>query len=987
MRSFAQSPLAEAAERERRRREAAAARSQPKAEAKPKPTPSPLPSISGRDGADSAAARPSALSIIYTGRSLGALGALRSQDEHELLTEQANRQGLPFKLVSHASWRAPGLSIFLPSDEPDGDELPRLLALRAGAERLGDVAALRSANALLIQDPDKAADARDLLALLKENPRTVADFPDLRPARASVFRANLTKKKVAYFVEEPGVPFITDPALWDVGEMNRIDAGNGRVFELPLNLAQIGPRATLVKRFVADAKSRRAVPIVVDLGAQNGDMGVDDLQRARIDMAALRRLGYEIVVPFEFELGLGAAALSQVTKAEGGFTILAANVTSKTPGLLAPTRVVEAGGLRFGLVGLVDPAVKGTLSRRVLGDWTFEDPVAAASREVQKLRLAGVDAVFALSNLSPALNADISRRVTGIDALIADLHVRWSPETLRTRVDLPDRPYSRPGSPALVARGFANGLGVGRVDAETARDDRPGVHVSALRHELASVTDRVPGDMSLTAEVRSMRDAVKGERGEMLVPSFIELEAALPSLRSYDATTAQGRISKGMWEDFMARLLRRHGLAEIAIIRTLSHFPPLIGKLHEDEVREWLWTDESVVTVDLRGADLRQVLSEDTGGELVLSGFDRKTGLINGRPLDGGALYRVATTDLLFEGARFRAFERGRRPRRTFRPGRTGLVASSAGGAVLLRDLVLDELRRIRTEAKGEAQIRRVAALLAPDPRFERLSSFYFDRPTLFGSLVQGFGNENYGQVPESRVAVERNSLIGASGRFRLIQDRQSFTTEYGASVAYSKQSTSLISGMRRSIELSDDLRFDVTVRSRLGAGRKAGIFARAGYDTEFTPTIDPATGRRNARQSTLAGVLGLMRAGSPHLRALEVGGTAETDLARHTFVAGVSARAEFQAGRPGALNYRLRNDVAWFPYTGEPDPSVLSLRYNMVHEVLFPLFDELSLSVAADGFLFRGVMPDNRRPGFSMMLRVGLTYDRLWKPRYQPLF
>ena len=32
------------------------------------------------------------LSLIYTGRSLGALGALRSQDEHELLTERANEQ-------------------------------------------------------------------------------------------------------------------------------------------------------------------------------------------------------------------------------------------------------------------------------------------------------------------------------------------------------------------------------------------------------------------------------------------------------------------------------------------------------------------------------------------------------------------------------------------------------------------------------------------------------------------------------------------------------------------------------------------------------------------------------------------------------------------------------------------------------------------------------------------------------------------------------
>lgn len=41
------------------------------------------------------------VSLLYTGNSLGALGVLRAQGEHELLTEQANVIGLPFRLVSH----------------------------------------------------------------------------------------------------------------------------------------------------------------------------------------------------------------------------------------------------------------------------------------------------------------------------------------------------------------------------------------------------------------------------------------------------------------------------------------------------------------------------------------------------------------------------------------------------------------------------------------------------------------------------------------------------------------------------------------------------------------------------------------------------------------------------------------------------------------------------------------------------------------------
>lgn len=59
----------------------------------------------------------------------------------------------------------------------------------------------------------------------------------------------------------------------------------------------------------------------------------------------------------------------------------------------------------------------------------------------------------------------------------------------------------------------------------------------------------------------------------------------------------------------------------------------------------------------------------------------------------------------------------------------------------------------------------------------------------------------------------------------------------------------------------------------------------------------------------------------------------------------------------------------------------------RMMHELLIPLFEELSLSIAADVLAFRGKVPLTERLGVSAILRVGLTYDRLWKPRYQPFF
>lgn len=82
-----------------------------------------------------------------------------------------------------------------------------------------------------------------------------------------------------------------------------------------------------------------------------------------------------------------------------------------------------------------------------------------------------------------------------------------------------------------------------------------------------------------------------------------------------------------------------------------------------------------------------------------------------------------------------------------------------------------------------------------------------------------------------------------------------------------------------------------------------------------------------------------------------------------------------------------MRNDFTYFRPSPGDTPRNLARRYNMVHEISVPLVDELSLSVAADLFFFQGKVSTNRTPGASMMLRVGLTYDRLWKPRYQPFF
>jgi hypothetical protein len=937
------------------------------------------------------AAETAGVSILHTGRSFGALGVRRAQDEHELLTEQANAEGAPFKLVSHLAWRAPGIVIFLPGQEPEGDELAFALAGRADAERVDNIPALTSANVLLLQDPWRPDP--DLLAMLDRNPRRHLEFPDLVSTTVSVSRLRSPRDQRIVIVEQHGAVWPDDQAAWSTGEMNRVDVLDSRLFELPLNLGGLGPRATLLAEMRDEAESRSSFVIAADLGHQQGDVGVSGLERARLDFMALSEMRYSFVVPFEFELGLGADSLAMIARLFPDLTLLAANVRAVDSTLFVSRRIVQAGQIRVGVFGLVNSLIRERLPRERLRDFTFEPAIDAARREVALLRAEGADAVVALSNLDAADNAVLAQRVSGIDAILADLPSRYAPEVTYTRVELPDRPAARPGAPALIARSAADGVAVGRLDLEFRRDTVAGrPFLSAVAHRLQPITDNIAPDSDLVRRVTSAASIVTPERGDLMFPAFVDLAARHPELSSYDHVTLQGRVSKDMWEAFMARLLRTRARAEVAVIRRLNQFPPLIGKLHENEIAAWLWTEDEIVVLDVLGSELRGLLRSDTRNELATSGVDKEAWTVQGHRLDDQTYYRVATVDVLYEGAR--SFSAGRRVRRSFTVADNGdLIPSGSGQPLALRDFVFGELKRIRSEGKGDTHIDAIAALVSPDPPYANLLAFTFDRPTLWASLNRVNGRDGYGGVQESRVIGNDSWVAGISGRLVVTHERLHNATDFGVAVAYARQGVRA-GGSNHVGESSDDLRFDVTFRPSVHAseGGRRRPFVRALFDTEFTPTVDPRTSVANEHQRLLRASGGMLMLPGQYWRRVEVAMVLENDLGRPNLQYGLQSATDlvlpiglFGLGRGPRPSYRLRNDFTYLFPAKRDAPHNLALRYNMVHEILIPLVDELSLSIAADMFFFQGKVEATRDPGMSALLRIGVTYDRLWKPRYQP--
>lgn len=932
------------------------------------------------------------VSVIYTGRTLGALGVLSDPDEHELLTEASNRDGNELQLATYAAWRAPGVSVFRPGADLEPEGFEAFLAAPPEMSAVVQRPALRSNNVTMFQDAVHAD--VDLLALTKSNPRAAVEFPDLVDASVSIWRGvDGTGRELAVVADDDFV-WPMDRAAWTVGEVNRIDVGEDTLFELPVNLGQIGPRATILNRMQNDTAAQGERPILIDLGGRDGDLGLERIDRARLDYSALVALGYTLVVPYELELALGVSGLSALASDYPQVEFLATNVSvaGAEEELFLSERIVQVGAVRIGFFGIVDPELQEVMGRSVLADFQFEAPLDAATRATADLRRSGVDAVVMLSNLHPRENAYVAREVLGIDAIVADLHVRWSPEAVKMSVELPNRPLSRLGSPALVARSFANGLGVGRLELEFRLGEDAEFFLGSLAHELESVTDRTPSDTQLVAQLREMAQLTTRPAGPVLLPDFGELVSVRPALASFDETTALGRISKTMWEKFVARITRYRARAEVGIIRKFPHFPPAIGALRDADIRAWLWTVDTMVVLDLPGADLITLLNDDTDEDLVTSGIDRSRRTIHGRRIEPAAMYRVATTDVIYEGSRARAFARSRRTVRRFETRSNGTVVGSTSGERLpLTTFVLGELERLRNAVQGDAYLQQVAELFDRDPVFESLMTFAFDRPTIFGTFNNIVNNDGFGGVTETRVNSNDSMVYGMSGRFQLTSDLEKYGIDLGVVTAFSRQSgTRSQTNQRFKIETVDDLQLDATLRRKLSTTNRWNPqpFLRTIFDTEYTPTINRSTGSPNPRQGLVRSVGGL-QVSPGRWNVVHVGLVFENEAEFDSRELGMEFRADYrrQFGASGSLRYRSSNQLNYFFPASNDDETDLGFVYATVQEVTIPLVDELSLSLAADVFVFRGKIPSMRTYGASAILRIGLTYDRLWKPEYQPFF
>ncbi|MEE9371785.1 MAG: hypothetical protein V3V00_01905 [Saprospiraceae bacterium] len=932
-------------------------------------------------------------SMLYTGKSYGTLGYTRFQEEHELATEYAIKKDVEFKLVSHACWRGLGITVFMPSDEPKGDELPIILEKKDQWKLIGSHPALKTKNVILFRDPERQN--FDMLNIIMSNNKTLRKFPEIRQVNVDIYKTTIGEDKECIIVQEKNAVWPEHVELWLIGEINRLDFGKtGRMYELPINQGNFSSRATVIKNILLQTPDDHPFTFKADLGHRNGYFGVTNEERALADMRGLDTLGYDFLLPYEFELTLGNNKINQLKRDFPDIKWIVTNINNKEKTLFKPHHIIKHKGIKIGFLGIVDPSLETNLPGKILKTLHFENYLSAVKNGVNYLLNEGVDVTIVFSNMSPADNAILAHNVQGIDILLADFTDNSTPFYQFKEIILRKDQKRGIGPPLLIAQNFNHGTALGKIDFKIQKGTTSlTTKLVSIKEKNYPINDDIPADVALIKGITSGLNFTQIEKGTLMIPSFNDMKVQQPKLEAYDEITKHGRISKGLWEQFLANILKNSAPSEISIIRKIASFPPLIGKLHQKEINSWLRMEDELIIMDMKGRDIRRLMEADQDKSLITSGITSfKTPratywFVMGRFLREDVYYRVSTTNIVTNGAFSEHFKWGLRKNQRFTYKPNGFLKSDkAGSLVKLRDFVVSDLKRIRGLGKSTIHHKNIADLFIRPKPYENLFSLKFDKPTLWGSFNKSFKGSGYESVPESRI-INRNSLIlGVQGGFVLSLDKLKYELTLGTRVAYSQQSADVGADKYQRTETMDDFNIYLTYQYK-GTKRKAlHPFIRLVYDSEFTPTFNSTLEENNPKQKIIRNILGLSKEFSIKWPVLELGITAENDFSNNHYQFGLQGRSigRFPLDKNWHVIYSLTNNFNYYLPTKNDTNRELSFKYNMIHEILVPLYGDISLSVAADFFLYRGKTEVNREPGLNMLLRLGFTYNRIWKPKYQ---
>ncbi len=429
--------------------------------------------------------------------------------------------------------------------------------------------------------------------------------------------------------------------------------------------------ASWVKEQRAKNEEKGVATILLDAGDVYAGTPEGNLTRGAAVVDLMNAVGYDAMTIGNHEFDDGYLNLAELSK-RAAFPFLAANAVGKISGkgldFARADLVLEAQGIKVGIVGVVTPETGMVTLARNVDQVVFQPPAPAVRAAADRLREDGASLIVVLSHLGKEEDIALAKEVEGIAAIIGG-HSH----------DLIEKPIRAGPSGTLVCQAGCYGRSAGRLDlwinprTGAIRDHRYQVFANrelALPKDLAvdRLLDRIAAEVGAGFEEAiglTIGDIVGADRAESLLGDLI-----CDAMR--EATGAQVAFQNA------------YGIRA----------PLLAGEITRRDVFEVIPFADQVVLMKMTGRRIKEVLEQGLSlrkGMIQVSGLTAAYDLgrpagqrlrslaIGGEPAEDSREYTVATNGFLAGGGDyFDAFARGR-------------AATETG--ILLRDAFLDYLR------------------------------------------------------------------------------------------------------------------------------------------------------------------------------------------------------------------------------------------------------------------------------------------------------
>jgi 5'-nucleotidase/UDP-sugar diphosphatase len=410
------------------------------------------------------------------------------------------------------------------------------------------------------------------------------------------------------------------------------------------------------------ARERAANPrgtLLFDGGDSFQGTMMSNLSYGRPVIAQMNRLGYDAMAVGNHDFDWTVDTLVARGR-QARFPLLAANLFVKRggqrPSWVKSYAIFERHGVKIAVLGFSTVETPTVTLPSNVADLEFREPGPIAREWLPKLRAEGADAVVLLSHLPGSQDssgtsfrgelAEFGRAVEGEDALLGG----HSHNLVSGKLD---------GVPILIAG--AQGRAVGRVDLVVDRQAHRVVE-SASRVTL-TFADAVTPDPAMAAFVDSIAAAVRPLAERVLC----EAPRAL----------ARNRRGESTLGDWVADVMRARAGADVAMQNPGGLRADIAaGPVTVQDIFELMPFDNRIAVVRLTGAQLLDAVEHSVSGGSCpgISGvrfeYDPtrparervvKLTLTDGRAVNPGATYLMATNDFLAQGGDgFKVFAQGR---------------------------------------------------------------------------------------------------------------------------------------------------------------------------------------------------------------------------------------------------------------------------------------------------------------------------------------